>query len=277
MITQLIRYPVKSMGGESLTHATVTSRGFEGDRAWAVVDDESGFVASAKYPKKWGAMLMLSAQHSSAESVVVRFADGSEVRCDDGACADRLSRYLGRAIRLSDSPPPTAPIQRTDPVIDKDAALTVRVGPLASGVLGRRVPGPSFVDFAPIHLVTTTTLRHLAKLSPDSSFEPARFRPNLVIDMPDIQPFAENEWAGRHIKIGNDVVLRVVLPTPRCSVPTLAQPGLPRDLNIIRTVARQNRIAVDGSDPAPCVGAYAEVVCGGKVQLGDEVRCPSLH
>ena len=47
-IASLWRYPVKSMLGEELQSSVVTSRGLLGDRAYALLDVESGKVASRK-------------------------------------------------------------------------------------------------------------------------------------------------------------------------------------------------------------------------------------
>src|SRR5204863_7179615 len=53
-VVALWRYPVKSMMGEELNDAEVTKRGLVGDRQFAVVDAETGKVAGAKNPRKWG-------------------------------------------------------------------------------------------------------------------------------------------------------------------------------------------------------------------------------
>lgn len=47
------RYPVKSMMGEELVAADVGGNGLVGDRAYALLDAETGKVASAKNPKAW--------------------------------------------------------------------------------------------------------------------------------------------------------------------------------------------------------------------------------
>src|SRR3990172_3801758 len=52
-VVSLWRYPVKSMMGEELNSSEVTQRGLLGDRAYALVDSETGKVASAKNPRKW--------------------------------------------------------------------------------------------------------------------------------------------------------------------------------------------------------------------------------
>src|SRR5438046_8925998 len=52
-LVSLWRYPVKSMMVEELDAAEVTKVALLGDRAYAVLDVETGKVASAKNPKKW--------------------------------------------------------------------------------------------------------------------------------------------------------------------------------------------------------------------------------
>src|SRR5229473_1596504 len=55
------RYPVKSMLGEELKSARVTERGLLGDRAYALLDRETGKVASAKNPRKWPSLFKFKA------------------------------------------------------------------------------------------------------------------------------------------------------------------------------------------------------------------------
>ena len=61
-IAALYRYPVKSMLGESLSRAVFDERGVVGDRAYAVLDVESGIIASAKVPRRWARLLEFSAR-----------------------------------------------------------------------------------------------------------------------------------------------------------------------------------------------------------------------
>src|SRR5215510_2849379 len=52
-VVAIWRYPVKSMMGEELNATEVTERGLLGDRAYALVDAQTGKVASAKNPRRW--------------------------------------------------------------------------------------------------------------------------------------------------------------------------------------------------------------------------------
>src|SRR5438876_9703304 len=52
-LSAIWRYPVKSMIGEELSDGRLTSGGVLGDRAYALVDVDTGKVVSAKNPRRW--------------------------------------------------------------------------------------------------------------------------------------------------------------------------------------------------------------------------------
>jgi uncharacterized protein YcbX len=47
-VTEIWRYPVKSMGGETIDAAAVGERGLHADRMWAVRDPALGAITSAR-------------------------------------------------------------------------------------------------------------------------------------------------------------------------------------------------------------------------------------
>ena len=106
-------------------------------------------------------------------------------------------------------------------------------------------------------------------LRPESRFDDRRFRMNVVVDTSE-EGFVENGWTGRSLQIGDSVRLTVFLPDPRCVMTTLAQDDLPKDNDILRTLARHNRIEVAGG-LYPCAGVYAVVEAAGNVRAGDQV------
>ncbi|MFI5912053.1 MOSC domain-containing protein [Dactylosporangium sp. NPDC051541] len=251
-IVWLARYPVKSLCGEELTQAYLGPAGFDGDRRHALVDAESGLVASAKNPRKWRRLLTMTARHGPDGAVVITGPDGATVDTDDG-----LSRIVGRTVRLTGARPGGGAMER----------LTPETEPGAGAMTMSQLPdGETFVDFAAVHIVTTATLAALGRA------DARRFRPNLVVRMDDDEPFVENTWSGRTLTVG-DAAIHVLHPTPRCPVPTLAQgQDLPEDPGVLRAAARANRIALWDQGPFTCVGAYGSVARAGTLRVGDPVR-----
>jgi hypothetical protein len=129
-------------------------------------------------------------------------------------------------------------------------------------------PG-DFFDFSAIHLLTTNTVAELGRLEPGNAFDVRRFRPNIVVEVPDGPGFVENDWS--KIRAG-DVQLNVLMPVPRCVMTTLAQSELPRDPGVLRATARHNMIEVGPlGGPMPCAGVYAAVGSAGTIRVGDTV------
>ena len=92
---------------------------------------------------------------------------------------------------------------------------------------------------------------------------------NLVIETKE-PGFVENDWVGRELRVGETARLKITMSDPRCVMTTLAQEELPRDANVLRTLARHNRVRI-GDGKLPCAGVYAEVSTSGAVALGDSV------
>lgn len=132
------------------------------------------------------------------------------------------------------------------------------------GVTYETMPSHTFSDTAVIHLLTTSTINRLRQLYPEGRFEVRRFRPNIVINsVSEDNDFIENFWIDKMLMIGEDIILRVTGPCTRCVMTTLPQGDLPKDLCILRTIARYNHVNIR---------VYASVLQGGTIHRGDLVR-----
>jgi MOSC domain-containing protein len=274
-VSRLCRYPVKSMLGEDLDAGDVTVRGLDHDRRLAVVSHRTGKVASAKYPRLWRALLTLSAAAdppAGGEGAVARITlpDGAIIKSTDPEVDQILSALLSEPVTLTATPPAGASLDRAVPEAVLADGVTAEV-PAQIIEIGAGAPPGTFVDFAPLHLLTTATLDRIAGLSPRGVADAERYRPNVVIRT-TVPGFPENDWLDRYVAVGEDLILRVIARTPRCAVPTLAHGPLPRDADALRVLARHNRLApVAEMDPEPCAGVYAEVLSPGRIQVGDSV------
>jgi uncharacterized protein YcbX len=263
-IGEVRRYPVKSMLGEVLEAADVTERGLLGDRAFALIDVETGKVVSAKNPRRWPNLFEFQAayqdssnQTDAAPAARITLPDGGTIDTGDPDAESRLSSAVGRSVRLerSANAAPGASGEGYWPdhewLADRDQTFDFELAP------------GTFFDGAVLHLLATATLEHMRSLNPASRFDVRRFRPNLLIEMTDgSSGFVENAWLGKTLAIG-EVRARVVLPCPRCVMTTLPQQDLPKDPAVLRTAVQGN-----GGN----VGVYAAVIHGGRVGRGDEVR-----
>jgi len=178
-VAGLRRYPVKSMLGEDLRASDVTWRGLAGDRVLAVVHRDTGKVASAKDPRLWRGMLKLAAT-GSGPLVKITLPDGTAITGSDPGVDALLSGLLGQPVTLTATPPPGAVLDRADPEEVLRNGLDVQAR-IEVGRLGAASPEGTFFDFAPLHLMTTSTLGRVAGLSPHGIVELERYRPNIVI------------------------------------------------------------------------------------------------
>ncbi|HEX3711326.1 MAG TPA: MOSC N-terminal beta barrel domain-containing protein [Trebonia sp.] len=270
-VTVLRRYPVKSMLGEELRACEVTERGLAGDRVMALVHRETGKVASAKNPRQWRALLRLQAV-LAGPTVKVTFPSGSVMPGTDPDIDATLSEFLEQPVALTATPPAVAELDRAVPEEVLRDGIRARVK-VETGQLGGAAPAGTFFDFAPLHLLTTGTLDRIAELTPRGAVELDRYRPNIVIGTGGAPGFTENDWLGRDLRIGPDLVVTVIARTPRCAIPTLEHGELPRDVDALRVPAAHNRVKPAGAwDPQPCAGVYAQVLRPGRVESGDPVR-----
>jgi len=274
-VAALRRYPVKSMLGEDVDAGDVSFTGLAGDRRLAVVSRATGKIASAK-PRLWRDLLTLSAasaQDSATRDSAVRITlpEGKTVWSSDADVDAVLSGLLDEPVTLTATPPPGAALDRAVPEAVLRDGVDAQVPAEVMEIGGGGPPG-TFVDFAPLHLLTTSTLDRIAELSPHGRADLERYRPNIVIRTA-AAGFTENDWLERNLRVGDDLVLRVIARTPRCAVPTLAHGALPRDPDALRVLARHNRVEpLDSLNPEPCAGVYAEVLRPGRIRTGDPVR-----
>lgn len=261
-----LRYPVKSAAREAVDRLTVTREGVLGDRRWAVLDTD-GMVVSAKHPARGGRLLQVRARHEDATGEVTVHVPGRQgFAASASEAGDALSEWLGRPVTLTDQVPDGLSLHRLWP---KEAGMLPEwagarpgqhaVTEVAGARLGR------FVDYGPVHVVTSGALEKLAGQG-STAAEPLRFRPNLVLDLP------EDPEPGQTLHIG-EVTLRIDLPTPRCIVPSLSQVGVDDpDVGLLGVLARHHRRTVPGRGKAAVFGCYASVEEPGHIAVGADVR-----
>lgn len=214
-MTQLWRYPVKSMIGEPLAAVDVGSLGVSGDRQWGVVDQDTGLVLTARRVPQ----LLFARPIPDGDAMSVQLPDGT-VTDDDRV----LSDWVGR------------PVVLRRPAPDEHGHYAVE-GAGLHDVAPPQWEGPAGVW----HDSKRTRLSIVAEEAL-ADVDVRRFRVNVVVRGGD-----ERDLVGSTIRIGS-VVVDVVKEIDRCVIVTRPQPGLDRDLSVLTRVhaERAGNLGVGG-------------------------------
>jgi MOSC domain-containing protein len=203
-ISEIRRYPVKSMGGESLQSIDVDARGLAGDRWFAVVD-ATGKLGSGKNSRRFRRFDEIFEYHATV-------VDG------DTRVAGPTGSWLVGDPEL-------------DRVLGEQTAADVRVLSEA---------GTPHQDAGQVSLVGTASLdwcrEHL-----DVDGDRRRIRPNLVVST--TEPFVEEGWGGATIRVGT-VELTVVERIERCRMVDIAQEGLAEQSGWLKALGRERDLCL---------------------------------
>lgn len=251
-VAQLWRYPVKSLQGEQVERLELRSGGAVGDRLFGIVDPAAKKVLSAK---RYPALLMASARlvddgkdDGDDHDVILTLPDGSEHEARDPGVHAALSAWLDHDVRLE--PPPNDmvfPMEMHTGMSDESTPIFDWPGPQGT-----------WLDLADAHWLTTASVASAAALHPDGDWDVRRFRPTALVETAT-SGWPEDTWTA--IELGT-VHSDVLMPTPRCTMPSRAQPGVGVDKAIGTTIRDHH----DNN-----LGVYATIALGGAVALGDTV------
>jgi hypothetical protein len=251
------------MMGEELNATEVTQHGLLGDRAYALVDQITGKIASAKNPRKWPTLFDFRAtfmepplDEERIPPVRITLPNGVVVTSDGEDVNQVLSSELGREVALQKKAPDSPSLEEYWPDIDGLANRET--------VTDEATLAGTFFDGAVIHLLTTATIDHLRELYPQGRFEVRRFRPNIVVALSGSERgFVESDWVGRTLAIGDTVRIKITRPCSRCVMTILPQGDLPKDSGIFRTAVQHNQANV---------GIYGTVLQDGTIRRGDPIN-----
>ena len=233
-VKQIWRFAVKSMAGEQLSSCTVGVRGIPGDRRWAIRDETAGKLATgSRHPllMQCAARYREEPTNGSIHHVDMRFPDGLLVGSDASDVNARLTELLKKPVSLSS--------------------------------LQQDTNAEHYFDVTPIHVLTSASLEVMRRLNSGADWDVRRFRPNFFVETePGIEGLIEFDWNGRTLRLG-DVELYCEMPCERCAMANHAQPDLPKDDSVLRTIAKETNMNL---------GTYASVSRPGEVRVGDVVE-----
>lgn len=280
-ITQLLRYPVKSMGGHAMDHVSLTTKGIPGDRSWALKDEERGGI---KGGKRFPGLLAMQARfvaeptkETVSPEVRITLTNGQSVSTSDPDInailssqvdapvsiwpllpADQLDHY--RRPEMEPGTDPEAYFREVFARTPDEPLPDLSVFPEELFIY-ESSPGTYF-DAFPILLMSQASLDYfqaaMSEQGESSQFDTRRFRPNILVQTPE-SGFPENSWVGRRGKLGRAVV-KIETVCPRCVMTTHGFDDLPKDPKIMRHLVKDN-----GGN----LGVYLSIEQPGNVSVGD--------
>lgn len=222
-VSELWRFPVKSLRGERVRAFDIGARGVVFDRWWSVRggDGRFGSGKTTRRFRKMPGLLTMRSYLDDAGVAWVELPDGWRGRVEDPETAARVGDIVGEPVDLA----PEGEVRHHDD--------------------------------SPVHLLTDASLAWLAARLPDAAVDVRRFRPNLLVTTDADPGLVEETWCGRTLELGS-VVLSVTEPAIRCVMAAQAQDELPlvpaivgeleraNDLNlgVYATVAQPGRVEV---------------------------------
>lgn len=215
LLSEIWIYPIKSLGGISLTEATVQERGLQYDRRWMLVDAGGKFITQRKVHEmalidvalvKGGLQvthrsypahpLFISFEPITKEPILVQVWEdvvAAVTVSDEADCW--FSRYLAQTVRLVKMPEET--MRLVDPRFAQNGETV------------------SFADGYPLLVIGQASLDELNTRLPEP-VSMRRFRPSVVVT--GTLPFAEDAW--KNITIGS-ASFKGVKPCARCVLTTI--------------------------------------------------------
>jgi uncharacterized protein YcbX len=251
-VVGLWRYPVKSMGGETIEHATLAAQNrIEGDREWGVFDAATGKLLSAK---SVGPLLTARACWTG-DDAVIELPGGARVVAGSREADVAIGSLVGREVALRRA------ASDAQASIDCELDDGGDAGPGGVDTFETK-PGLLYDSQSTLHLVGTATLSSLDRDHAAGGGDVRRFRPNVVVD--GLDALAEDAWIGRDVRLGGErgVLAYARKRTGRCVIISRAQPGVAQDRALIRFVNAQR---------ANGVGIYLDPRGPGELAVGDRV------
>jgi uncharacterized protein YcbX len=246
--------------------------GIPGDRSWAVRDEKRGGIRGGK---KIPQLMMLAAQ-SGPTAPLITAPDGDSASASSEHINEWLSGKLNHPVTLW----PLLPADQLDHY-RRGAPDTEDLGQELRAVFGRlpdeplpdltgfeellefESPPGTYFDAFPISIMSLQSLNIMNQLAGESRFDVRRFRPNLLVDMPDNdQSFPEQALLGKTLSVGS-AQLKIEMTCPRCSMTTHGFDDLPRDTEIMRKLVNH----CDGN-----LGIYASVQTPGQISIEDHIE-----
>ena len=254
-IESLWRYPVKSMRGEELVEAFVGFSGVYGDRLFAFKSSArpEGFPYLTGREQEGMLLYRPRFRHPDKAAKPPHLAEAQRM------VPGLTPLYADPAdLAVEVETPSGEVLAADDPALMRMLAERMRDGHSLTLLRSER----AMTDCRPVSLFSIQTLRQLGD-ELGTALDKRRFRANIYLDLGSAGGFAEDEFVGRTLRLGPQVVVSIVERDPRCKMITLDPDTAQPSPEILRKVTRAHH---------GMAGVYGAVLVEGTVRRGDDVQ-----
>jgi uncharacterized protein YcbX len=253
-IESLWRYPVKSMRGEELQEAFVGFPGVYGDRVYAFRSSAAPKGFPYLTAREQEAMLLYRPRFLHPE----RTARPGNLAEADAIGSGLTPVYANLSDLMVEVETPAGEGFAID---DPQLMSMLRNGVRDSPELTLLRSVRSMTDCRPVSIISIQTVRQLGKeLAID--LDKRRFRANLYVELESGNPFGEDEFVGRTLRIGARTSIAVLKRDSRCKMLTLDPDSAQPNPEVMKRLARDH----EGQ-----AGIYGAVLAEGTIRPGDEI------
>jgi len=235
-VEALFRYPVKSMAGEQLEEANLGWHGFDGDRrlAFRRIENHSGmpWLTASKLPE----LLLFSPRYkdSSLKDLPTHICtpDGTDLNLFGDDLAAEIARRHGSPVQM----------------------MHLRHG---------------IFDETPISIIASDTMREIGQLA-GRDLDMRRFRPNVVVRLPQSGAFQEDKWVGSILTFGEGKdapAIALTMRDERCSMVNLDPDTASSAPEVMKAIVRVNQNNA---------GVYGVVTRTGRLAVGQTIFLRSV-
>ena len=261
VLQEIYLYPIKSLGGISVTEALVEERGFRYDRRWMLVDKKGDFVTQRQHPQ----LALLQVALSETQLEVFSKRDPSQrVAFDLDLVSDQElqvsiwgDQVLARVVSAELSLWFSGFLQMELDLVVMPESSHRKMDPRYAV----QEESVSFADGMPYVMIGQASLDDLnGRLSDPVGMD--RFRPNLVFS--GGEAYAEDQF--KQLQIG-EVEFQVVKPCARCVMITVNQQTGEKGKEPLATLATYRTV-----NNKVYFGQNAVALAPGMVRVGDFIQ-----
>jgi uncharacterized protein YcbX len=254
-VESLWRYPVKSMRGEELDELFAGYAGVYGDRLFAFESSASpkGFPFFTGREQRHMILYRPRFRNPDKATQPINFTEAQKLSPNINPISANVADLMVDV---------ETPDGKTFAIDDPGLIEHLRANTDGKHELTLLRSEKAITDCRPLSLFSIQSAKGLGEET-GLDVDKRRFRANIYLDLGSSEPFAEDQFVGKSLRIGPKVVVAIVGRDARCMMITLDPDTAEKSPAILKAVAQTH----EGK-----AGIYSAVLAEGIIAKGDQVE-----